>query len=1453
MKKHLLLLGIFMSCLSILYAQPGLARRNIEWHPKTPPNDGTVIPYTGFTYNSNQTQTQSAEDWWYDVKAVGGATPGYIACGFTRFLNMANTEQSLTPKGFMPGLAGSPTTAVTTDEKNTIMCNQRLVGSQKISNYVSTVAFYNLLGELQWTKTVYTGGALNSIMPTSDGGFIAIGDCRAAYKADLTPYVYNPTTADMNNVLTKINTIGTAPATDVKYYYQDRICVVKLSATGDVQWSYLYGYQDLNGTNTVNSTNLHNQGIFGIDIDVNPSGGYTLLGLGSWGGSGNYASVAFKIDANGMLLAKQAYQASTFTPSASPAVGSLDNGDWSWCKALDCDGGNCVITGGLYATAPTPAAGFLLKFDQNTLALSGMTNNPSFYLPAGTTSNILEDVIYNSTSGTVVCAALRNNTGGYASGDNYGEGGIAKFNASTGAHTATTTFGEVRAYDLRMGITELQAGGYAVVSSKRASVVNLGGAPYPAIRANFTSQQTSGWDCTGDWTYSSAYWNTDTYVHKFNSSLASVWSKQFDSDGLAPVNHPGDFKKQECMYHIAEGSDRGLFVVGNSSHNVDDYFSAKLFSDCQNYATYTYPSGYTVLAGSTTWSSGTKTIKGLLTIPSGATLTISGSSTVVEFADTRRVGTRTGIVIQPGGKLILSSGATLTSFQGCPGEKAMWDGIEVQGNYASNQIPNTNQGVFEIQPGTGSLGGNVVDARTGATTTAKLADGSTDWSHTGGGIMKINKGHFLNNGRAFEFRAFTNPSGANESSYIVNSTFDVTSNYGDGSSTNGGLSAQITMNAVKNVQILGNSFNDQRPITAALPLDKHTTGIYAIDASFELKTYCTSGMAPCPAANQVRNSFSNLAHGVYVSGGASNAIVKVDQANFTNNMIGVRIEGAHYGYVQRCLFDVPKLVQTLSTPMGVGVYYSSAYGINIDENTFNSAGAGVAGSQSMGVYINNSDDMYGGLLHYRNTFNNLTIGTQAANQNNSLQLECNWFNKSTNGKVDIHVPVGAIANQGSCWPSIDPAANKFTGTCNNTTLLQISSAIPSWTYYSYPSLGLSTSCVTNSPISNAVGVSTCGTYVEANACPTHFPGDGLSGLVRRSETDAVLLATEIQVKENQLPSDAVISEAISNLPAEAALNTILAGSPYISAQHLKAVIDGGAPVEVKRTILLANIPLPQEVIDYAGTSSLPETVVNEITVGGQSPAEDLANYIAALKVEKQLLDNEIVLDFLDKNELQKARQYLADQKTIPTLMQLISISMHEPANVLNALFAQLREERSKLTSSDAKMISNIDQFLHYYTWRAEHLNADHISLSDYEAMASYYKENDVYSDLGNGILYYITGNILTKPVYELDYKGAAAVIDEEIAEEVSYPDDLTVYPNPTSGALSVETANADEKITGVTIYGFDGRVLHEISNISESKYQFEIPFVYNGLVLIEIHTKVGETNNVSFRKVMIKK
>ncbi|HRO40956.1 MAG TPA: hypothetical protein PLZ25_13670, partial [Flavobacteriales bacterium] len=78
------------------------------------------------------------------------------------------------------------------------------------------------------------------------------------------------------------------------------------------------------------------------------------------------------------------------------------------------------------------------------------------------------------------------------------------------------------------------------------------------------------------------YWNTDSYVAKVDGATGDLlWEKQWDEGtGALATGWPGNFRRRQCMFDITEAPDGGLVVCGNTGHNFDDAYIAKLKEPC---------------------------------------------------------------------------------------------------------------------------------------------------------------------------------------------------------------------------------------------------------------------------------------------------------------------------------------------------------------------------------------------------------------------------------------------------------------------------------------------------------------------------------------------------------------------------------------------------------------------------------------------------------------------------------------------------------------------------------------------------------------------------------------------------------------------------------------------------------------------------------------------------------
>ncbi len=78
--------------------------------------------------------------------------------------------------------------------------------------------------------------------------------------------------------------------------------------------------------------------------------------------------------------------------------------------------------------------------------------------------------------------------------------------------------------------------------------------------------------------YPYGYWNSYSYVAKLQGITGGVlWEKPWQEEsGATATGWPGNFRQRQCNFHITETADRGLVVCGNTGHNFDDFYLAKL-------------------------------------------------------------------------------------------------------------------------------------------------------------------------------------------------------------------------------------------------------------------------------------------------------------------------------------------------------------------------------------------------------------------------------------------------------------------------------------------------------------------------------------------------------------------------------------------------------------------------------------------------------------------------------------------------------------------------------------------------------------------------------------------------------------------------------------------------------------------------------------------------------------
>ncbi len=1379
--RYLLLICILIANKSLAQNAPNLQNRIVHWPqnmPVNPPSNQLIYEYpNALPLGSLQSQEESGEDWWYDTESSfnNGVHDGYLLCGYSTFKNIDYTEGQLNPKGvYMPYPNDNPSTIINELYESVADCDHGLLPNQWNSEYIGAIGKCNNSGLPIWTKTFAHGCAFNAIKQTPDGGFIVIGESHALYDDQAVPYLYNPQNINETPLVQKFT-----PNFNIEGIVDQvsHAIVIKFNSLGEEEWSFLYGPNTyLNPFNDINFVSYNN--CYGQDIALNPTtGGYTLL-IRTENRTGNFhleQTLIINIKSDGLI--------NDFTQDyrliSDPLKGYSTN-------FLDCKNGICIVNcNNVYGDIELFGAGrnghpFLIN--QNTLqTLQSPTISPIEDFSVNHYKVKLQDNLIDS-DGNFIVSYIIYVSGGGGGGLNFGQGYVRKYN-SNGSIINTLPLGELRAYDLKLGLKELENGNYAVVSSKIAQ--NNGNPDFvtethpifgPIINSYISSSTSANGSCQIV-DLSLEVWNTDTYVAELNPDLSIAWQKTFDADDLPPQNAPGNRKKAECMYSIESDQFGGLFVCGNSSHNMDDYYTAKLYSDCQNNLSYSisdHVDNEIEILTDINWNS-PQSVIGTVKIPSGKTLTIS--NTTIEFADSKIVGIPTKIVVEPGGKLELIN-ATLQAISEC--ELAMWDGIEIQGNPSQPQLANL-QGQAIISNST------MKNARTAISTKAMLGLNVIDWAHTGGGILQIAESNFINNQRSIEmmrYQAYTsNGSQTNDASYIYRSEFKTLNNIKEYGIV---PTAHISLWDVSGLKILGNEFisalNSNDP-------NENGIGIYSINSKFIVNEFCMSIQLqdiPCPTANSTNSLFEGLFCGVYVNNTFDLSSAQIRNATFNNNLYGIRLEGSHNNYITKCEFNIPLAYIPEKSKYAFGIYSKlSTFKVNSD-NVFQNSGYTLNGSvssgKSMGVFIQDSELSSGIAQITGNTFSNLDISIQLGGKNNAL-IDCNTFNHAFGG-TDIHVANGTLNDQffinnmnDPLQSIINPLTNQFISDCDAPKI--ISNSLDIWGYYQKENYvnSITQSCTQG----NVIIVPNSGNA----ACEFYLDSQSKIELVEKTN----VLINEIHDLKGiaRLGSREELIELINNSCSgiTSIKDTLLIHSPFLSDTIQKELLQSCYSFLDKKEILQSNMPLSDDVRLAVMNSTLPHWIKMILVADeGRTPLEGLRQEIEGKQNTLIMLETELINKYIDSSYDQSG-----SWTNSSTLFE---------SKMNQYLFSGMLSEYNQLNLVDANLLD--PSLMNQLQYIQELDNAKENDSLNYEIIenstAFVYRKNRTSLP----VLNYVDG-------YEINTNRNITATTPLMSSVLSGKPNFRVAPNPASNlvTLSFDYKELDKQIEIINLNGTEVR------------------------------------------------
>ncbi len=358
------------------------------------------------------------------------------------------------------------------------------------------------------------------------------------------------------------------------------------------------------------------------------------------------------------------------------------------------------------------------------------------------------------------------------------------------------------------------------------------------------------------------------------------------------------------------------------------------------------------------------------------------------------------IIVEREGILVVDDGII-------KGDCELWHGIEVWGDKTESQLPysTTIQGKAKIINGS-----EICDMYYGVYAYKDLGNGIVDWDYTGG-IIQASNSSFFNNKRAIQLMSYQNfvPGFPNRHRFSISGFSNCTFETNDDLLTNSSNPDNfITIFDVDLYPQTSNTFQNLLSIGEYYDEWERGKGIRAIDSR----------------TNFINNTFSNLWYGIKIDNTISSNSVVLDNNQFSDCDISVRLSNVNFGTIIRCTTIV---ADRWYFPTGSGnIYNGHPRGFEIEacpmytvEDNDIRANSLITENAEYGIIANNN-----GVLpnqFYRNYFYGFRyagITPQGINSNSpineGLRLLCNKFEEDKFD--DMFIPNGGTIApiQGYC-------------------------------------------------------------------------------------------------------------------------------------------------------------------------------------------------------------------------------------------------------------------------------------------------------------------------------------------------------------------------------------------------------------------------------------------------------
>ncbi len=527
----------------------------------------------------------SGGDWWMDVKAVNnlnGTAAGYVAVGYSGAQNW----------GYIDGCYEKLLPSLDQDARQMLQTDLVRRGETR-----EAVALYDLNGTRLWYRSFY-GGVFEGVIQDSEGNIVICGGAsNSNYQffddiADPKQLWLNPANSSSQTLLPTSGCVGP----------QSQMIVMKMDLSGNVIWNHLF-----NPSADANVAITRRTGGYDL-VETNKNGtkGYRIAGNAYplVGGvvSGANRPYLVQLDLGGYKAWDHVIEQ---VDVYWPAIGSNPVYTNAIDRVLDATTlEEHFVLSGVSWPYPAPTSAWLMYFKEPATASAYVpfdwivdthVDEAQFPLVADPLAHqISTDVTFKVESGVekIIFPVVANITGSWYAGGHYALNSPIYKLSSSSPHVveAHTDLGELHAFDFRLGVTVTSDQNIVAVCTKWPDGFSVAGDHYgyDDLNANVQSCLTGyplvNWSQTNPNQIPGCYyyWGSQSYATKLNASdLSEMWHYQWnDPYTIADDCFPGNVRRRQCNFRVVEAEDGGLVVCGNTGHNFDDAYLAKLKEPC---------------------------------------------------------------------------------------------------------------------------------------------------------------------------------------------------------------------------------------------------------------------------------------------------------------------------------------------------------------------------------------------------------------------------------------------------------------------------------------------------------------------------------------------------------------------------------------------------------------------------------------------------------------------------------------------------------------------------------------------------------------------------------------------------------------------------------------------------------------------------------------------------------